>query len=126
MTADDACTLSAEPFDLILLDINLPDQTGWDVLRHLEQHDSSPTSGSTMGLAGGASGTRHESRPQVIVITAVRPQQSRLDEFQPVAVLLKPFPIAALLRLIERVLEHAPAEGSNTDDGTGETGETGE
>src|SRR5215469_13166638 len=37
MTADDACALSAEPFDLILLDINLPDQTGWDVLRHLKQ-----------------------------------------------------------------------------------------
>ena len=127
MTADDACTLSSEPFDLILLDINLPDQTGWDVLRHLEKHDPTRSrSGSTESSAEGVPGALHEHRPQVIVITAVRPQQSRLDEFQPAAVLLKPFPIAALLRLIERVLAGPTTEQSTADDGTGETGENSE
>ncbi len=36
--------------------------------------------------------------------------RSRLEEFRPAAVLLKPFPIEALLRLIQRVLTAAPAE----------------
>jgi hypothetical protein len=52
----------------------------------------------------------------VVVITAVKPQQSRLDEFHPSAVLLKPFPIAALLQLIERVLEHTSTEQGEGDD----------
>jgi len=87
-------------FDLILLDLNLPDQTGWDILRSLawltNQH-------------------RQEvgepfRQPAVVIITAGRPARSRVEEFQPTAVLLKPFPIEALLRLIQRVLETAPAE----------------
>jgi hypothetical protein len=35
-----------------------------------------------------------------IVVSAVRVSQSRLDEFQPLAYLPKPFPIEALLRLV--------------------------
>jgi hypothetical protein len=50
--------------------------------------------------------------PRVIIITAVRPVRNRLEEFQPAAVLLKPFPIATLLRLIERVLAPDSAEVS--------------
>ena len=125
VTANEACAASPGPFDLILLDINLPDQTGWDVLRHMEKCDSSGSAENTTGT-GEVPGKLRESGPQVIVITAVRPQQSRLDEFQPAAVLLKPFPIAALLQLIQRVLEHTPTELSGADDDTGETGETGE
>ena len=65
--------------DLILLDINLPDRSGWDVLRYLQQQRISvPT----------------------IVVSAVRVSQSRLDEFHPMAYLPKPFPIDALLRLV--------------------------
>ena len=45
-------------------------------------------------------------------MTAVRPAQSRIDAFHPDAVLLKPFPIEALLRLVERVLGRAPAEAA--------------
>jgi len=72
--------------DLLLLDINLPDRTGWDVLRELRQRGSEvPT----------------------IVVSAVRVSQSRLDEFHPLAYLPKPFPIEALLRLI---LETPPVD----------------
>jgi DNA-binding response OmpR family regulator len=65
--------------DLMLLDINLPDRTGWDVLRELRQRGNEvPT----------------------IVLSAVRVSQNRLDEFHPLAYLPKPFPIEALLRLV--------------------------
>src|SRR5947209_1167606 len=65
--------------DLILLDINLPDCTGWDVLRELRSR---------------------ETEVPTIVISAVRANPSRLAEFHPVAYLPKPFPIEALLRLV--------------------------
>ncbi len=90
-TAEEAIQVFGTAFDVILLDINLPDGSGWDVMRHL-------------GLMPGA------PRPRIIVMTAVRPVQRRLDEFQPAAVLLKPFPITALLQLIDREL-------ARTDDG---------
>ena len=69
----------ADAPDLMLLDINLPDQTGWDVLRELQRRGLDiPT----------------------IVVSAVRVSQRRLDEFHPLAYLPKPFPIDALLRLV--------------------------
>jgi DNA-binding response OmpR family regulator len=80
--------------DLLLLDINLPDQTGWDVLRELKRRDREvPT----------------------IVVSAVRVSHNRLDEFHPVAYLPKPFPIDALLRL---VLSPSPAESTAEADDT--------
>lgn len=91
--ADEALEASPTPFDLILLDINLPDQTGWDVLRHLE----------TRRGASSSSGNG-QAKPAVIVMSAVRPSQCRLDQFRPAAMLLKPFPVGTLLRLIEREL----------------------
>jgi DNA-binding response OmpR family regulator len=72
-------TLDAETPDLILLDINLPDRSGWDVLRDLQ---------------------RRRIAVPTIVVSAVRVSQSRLDEFQPMAYLPKPFPIDALVRLV--------------------------
>ncbi len=65
--------------DLLLLDINLPDKSGWDVMRELR-------------LRG--------NEVPTIVVSAVRVSQSRLDEFHPLAYLPKPFPIEALLRLV--------------------------
>jgi DNA-binding response OmpR family regulator len=71
--------LSSELPDLILLDLNLPDRSGWDVLRDLQRRNITvPT----------------------IVVSAVRVSQNRLDEFHPMAYLPKPFPIDALLRLV--------------------------
>jgi CheY-like chemotaxis protein len=93
--ADQALHAAPEPFDVILLDINLPDGTGWDVLRHLAAEHRVPDD------KGGRP-------PPSIVITAIRPSERRLAEFQPAAVLVKPFPIEALPKLIERVLAHPP------------------
>jgi DNA-binding response OmpR family regulator len=81
-----------QPFDVLLLDLNLPDQTGWDILRWLDGAD-----------AGGS--PLH--RPHVIVMTAVHPAQRRLEEFRPDALLIKPFPIDALMRSVERALNPA-------------------
>jgi DNA-binding response OmpR family regulator len=79
-TAHDAVEVAtkARP-DLLLLDINLPDQTGWDVLRELR---------------------RRNSEVPTIILSAVRVSHNRLDEFHPIAYLPKPFPIDALLRLV--------------------------
>jgi DNA-binding response OmpR family regulator len=65
--------------DLLLLDINLPDRSGWDVLRELR---------------------RHGINVQTVVISAVRVTTGRLEEFRPLAYLPKPFPLEALLQLV--------------------------
>jgi len=79
-TAQEAVrAVTSSPPDLLLLDINLPDQTGWEVLRELKRRGNAvPT----------------------IIISAVRVNQNRLDEFHPLAYLPKPFPLDALLRLV--------------------------
>ena len=82
--------------DLILLDINLPDRTGWDVLRELR---------------------RRETDVPTIVISAVRANPSRLAEFHPLAYLPKPFPIEALLRLVFAAPGRRPGVQTENDDG---------
>ncbi len=77
------------PFDLIVLETHLPDRCGWDLLRLLR---SAPSASE-----------RHEADPTpVIVISPLPVTSGRLAEFAPVAALLKPFPIEALLRLVAR------------------------
>lgn len=67
-------------YDVLVLDINLPDAAGWEALTALD-------------AAG--------KRPRTIVLSAIPPSAARVREFAPVSVLEKPFPIDALLRLIE-------------------------
>ena len=85
-------------YDVLVLDINLPDAVGWDVLTALDAANK---------------------RPRTVVLSAIPPSAARVREFSPVSVLEKPFPIDALLRLIEHPNgeSHAdltPIEGSNT------------
>jgi CheY-like chemotaxis protein len=92
-TAIEALEACLTTFDVILLDINLPDGTGWDVLRYLRDRAD---------VLAAAPLTRQ--LPHVIVMSAARPTQCRLDEFQPAEVLLKPFPMDVLVRLLDHVL----------------------
>ncbi|MGB8345739.1 MAG: response regulator [Ktedonobacteraceae bacterium] len=95
--------LRADTFDLIVLDINLPDQTGWDVLR------AALREGRIKPLV-----VEGENRKlPVVVLSAVRISPRRLAEFHLLAYLPKPFPMDALLRLAteaaERRLANVPA-----------------
>ena len=75
--------------DLMLLDINLPDRSGWDVLRELREH----------GI-----------QVPTVIVSAVRVSPARLEEFRPLAYLPKPFPLDALLRLVDSEEEPARTE----------------
>ena len=79
-------------YDLLCLDVNLPDATGWDVLRKLRADGRSVPA---------------------VVFSAVPPSASRVREFRPLGVLHKPFPIEALLRLVREA-----QNGSTGDRGT--------
>ena len=91
--AEDAQTalnhLRTTPFDLIILDICLPDETGWEVLRTAQKEGRLPT----LQMNG------HAGKLPVVVLSAVRVSPRRLQEFQPLAYLPKPFPMEAILRL---------------------------
>jgi CheY-like chemotaxis protein len=71
--------VTREQPDLLLLDLNLPDRSGWDVLRELRER----------GL-----------EVPTVVVSAVQVRPERLAEFRPLAYLPKPFPIESLLRLV--------------------------
>ncbi|MGE0058580.1 MAG: response regulator [Dehalococcoidia bacterium] len=87
-TADETLRLIAEELpDVLLLDVNLPDGSGWEVLRRLE-----PASRAAM---------------RVIVVSAAPISHKRLLEFQPQAHLQKPFAISSLLHLIEQDTQDA-------------------
>ena len=75
--------------DLMLLDINLPDRSGWDVLRELRER----------GI-----------QVPTVIVSAVRVSPARLEEFRPMAYLPKPFPLDALLRLVDSEEEPARTE----------------
>ncbi len=81
--------LRSASFDLTFLDINLPDKTGWDILRVAQQE----------GLLRTQMIEGNEEKLPVVVLSAVRVSPGRLAEFHPLAYLPKPFPMDALLRL---------------------------
>ena len=83
-------------YDLMLLDINLPDGTGWDAMRELDRR------GLTL---------------PTVVFSAVPPSAPRVREFRPLGVLHKPFPIDALLRFVRDVEDRAAVRGRDTEAG---------
>lgn len=89
---------AGHPFDLIILEIHLANGCGWDLLR-LFRSSALASSGAPI--------------PPVIVLSALPVARSRISEFAPLAALLKPFPIPALMRLVERIADSvAPARGA--------------
>ena len=82
---DGLLALTEEVPDVMVLDISLPDITGWEVLRRLSQRD--------------------RERVPVIVFAASPLAPARVAEFKPAGVLTKPFPIGALQRLVEEVTQ---------------------
>src|SRR5262245_33258956 len=66
--------------EAVVLDINLPDDSGWEVYRQLNP-------GEREAL-------------HVVVISAAPFSQKRLEEFRPAHALQKPFPIDALARAV--------------------------
>ncbi len=75
--------------DVLVIDINLPDLTGWEVLRRLAPRD--------------------RDRVPVIVFSASPLAPSRVQEFKPAGVLIKPFPVEALVRLVAEVTAKEPS-----------------
>ena len=91
-TAEAAVSAMAESWpDALILDINLPDMTGWDILRRLDAAD--------------------RARLPAIIISAAPISQKRIDEFKPFRALLKPFPIDALVRALNELSAGRPSEG---------------
>lgn len=97
-TAEDGVrTALAERPDVLLLDVNLPDDTGWSVLRQLA-----------------ARGITCQTLP-TIVLSAGQPAHRRIEEFKPMAFLPKPFPMDALKRLIAEALAGKTVQDSIAD-----------
>jgi DNA-binding response OmpR family regulator len=82
--ADGLLALTEEVPDVMLLDISLPDITGWELLRRMSRLD--------------------RERVPVIVFSASPLAPNRVREFQPAGVLTKPFPMSALSRLVDEVV----------------------
>ena len=76
---------------LVLLDLNLPGETGWDLLR------------------GGA--LRAAGNPPVVIASAVTVDPRRLAEHAVAGYLPKPFPVETLIATVER-LGHPEGEPS--------------
>jgi DNA-binding response OmpR family regulator len=87
--AEERLRLSPRPA-LVILDINLPGGTGWDLLR------SGP-----MQAAG---------RPPVVVASAVTVSPRHLREFAVDGYLPKPFPLETLLQTVERLIDGAASD----------------
>lgn len=81
--------LGTRPFDLIFLDINLPDETGWWMLREAQQRN----------YISAQIVDDDQPKLPVVVLSAVRVNAAQLARFRPLAYLSKPFPMDALLRL---------------------------
>ena len=81
--ADATEALHRERPGLVLLDIDLPDGSGWEILRDLRERGCEDTG--------------------VIVMSALRPNSRLVAELHCTGVLEKPFPMDSLLRLVARL-----------------------
>jgi DNA-binding response OmpR family regulator len=68
--------------EALVIDVNLPDYTAWEVLRRLD------------------AASRQQLR--VVVISGAPISQKRIQEFRPDGALQKPFPMGSLLRILEQ------------------------
>ncbi len=97
--AEALAALDEERPAVILLDIDLPDGSGWDVARRLRGDGSADVA--------------------VIVMSALQPNPRLCHEFHAAGVLEKPFPMESLLRLVAqatgRLAAPAPADGMSAD-----------
>lgn len=86
-SAEDAERLLAEGArpGVVLLDINLPGATGWDLLR-----------GAALGQAGS---------PPVVISSALTINPRRLTEFRVAGYLPKPYALETLMNTLTRVLD---------------------
>ena len=84
-SAEEAAAMLAEGLrpDMVLLDINLPGESGWDLLR-----------GPSLVAAGS---------PPVVIATALSVSPRLLAEFGVAAHLAKPFPLESLTAVVERL-----------------------
>ena len=91
-TAEAAQSMLASGFhpDVVLLDINLPGETGWSVVRS-----------DALAVAG---------HPPVIVASAMAVSPARLREYGIAGYLPKPFALDTLRSTLERVLRKEPSE----------------
>ncbi len=77
---------------LVILDINLPGDTGWDLLRLPAVHEA--------------------GSPPVIIASATTVHPRMLAEFSVAGYLPKPFPIETLLAIVDRFIDGEHAEGA--------------
>ena len=78
---------SEPPPDVVLLDLNLPGDTGWDLLR-----------GSVLANAGS---------PPVVITSATTVSPKLLAEFGCAGYLPKPFPLETLVATLQRLFDSA-------------------
>jgi DNA-binding response OmpR family regulator len=96
-TAEDALAQLKDALpDVLVIDVNLPDRTGWDILRRLS--------------------LEQRMAVRVIVISAAPISAKRIAEFQPLRHLQKPFPIGALVRLLNAAPPSYTAQGGDAGD----------
>jgi two-component system response regulator ResD len=76
-----------ESADLVLLDLNLPDGSGWDVLNRMRSMDE------TRGVP-------------VIVLSVAPPDQSLMRRFKPIDFLQKPFDARFLTDRVRKLLKN--------------------
>ena len=85
-TAEGAILSMVEEWtDALVIDVNLPDHSGWEILRRLTPSD--------------------RDRLRIVVTSAAPISPKRVSEFRPAHTLQKPFPIEALVRALEDRVE---------------------